>query len=125
MSARLVLLLAAFGLVPVALSYGVMPGESAPLLMGFDVEGTQLTHVMRGLMGLYLANAAFWLAGALRPSLRRPALLGLLVFMGGVALGRALSLVADGWPGFSLFAYLVIEVIFVVLAWRALKETEA
>lgn len=125
MTGARVLLLAALGLVPVALTYGGVPSRTGPLLMGIEVESTALTHVFRAVMGLYLANAAFWLAGALRPALRRAALWGLMVFMGGVAAGRALSLVLDGWAGPILFGYLLVELVFVALAARALRNPEA
>ncbi len=40
MSARLVLLRATVGLVPIAVSYGLMPGSSIPVLAGYPVERT-------------------------------------------------------------------------------------
>jgi len=51
-SNRTLLLLAAFGLVPIALSYGVVPGRSLNFLLGFPVEDTNLVHVFRAVMGL-------------------------------------------------------------------------
>ena len=105
MTDRMVLILAALGLVPIALSYGVVPSASVTYLLGFPVEGLHQTHVFRAIMGLYLANAAFWLAGALSPALRRPALWGLFVFMAGLAGGRryhgcsSSSSNRSGWRG--------------------------
>ncbi len=111
MTDRLFLLIATIGLLPVALSYGVAPATTLPFLYGFPVDGVNLTHVFRGVMGLYLANAAFWLAGALWPSLRTPALWGLLVFMAGLAVGRILSVLVDGIPGLLLVFYIVVEIV--------------
>ncbi|WP_170429729.1 DUF4345 family protein [Ruegeria arenilitoris] len=80
MSARIVPLLATADLVPIALSYGLVPGSSIPVLLGFPVVRTNQTHVFRAIMGLYLANALFWLAAASKPELQRPALWVLFYF---------------------------------------------
>lgn len=122
MSDRLLLILAAVGLVPVALSYGLMPSQSVTYLLGFSVDGTNQTHVFRAIMGLYLANVGFWLAGAAIPSFRVPALWSLLVFMGGLAAGRVISLLIDGMPNFILLFYLLAEFTFGLLALSAIKK---
>jgi low temperature requirement protein LtrA len=121
MSDRLVLLLAAVGLVPIALSYGMVPSKSLPYLLDISVEGTNHTHVFRAIMGLYLVNVLFWLAGAVMPALRRPALWVLFLFMAGLAAGRLLSLVLDGVPSFVLIFYLVAELLFAALALKCLR----
>lgn len=125
MTDRIVLLLAAIGLVPVALSYGVVPSTTVTYLLGFPVEETNQTHVFRAIMGLYLANAAFWIAGAMRPALRAPALWTLLLFMAGLAAGRILSVVVDGMPNPVLIFYLVVELVFAALAVRCLRLRQA
>ncbi len=122
MSARLVLLLAAVGLVPIALSYGLMPGSSIPVLLAFPVEGTNQTHVFRAIMGLYLANALFWLAAASKPELQRPALWVLFLFMSGLAVGRILSILIDGVPNGILLFFLAAEIAFAALAAVSLKN---
>ena len=122
MSDRLVLLLAAVGLVPIALSYGIVPSQSVSFLLGFPVEGINHTHVFRAIMGLYFANIVFWLMGVALPSLRRPALMCLVIFMGGLACGRVLSLILDGMPSFVLIFYLAAEIAFAALALIALKK---
>lgn len=122
MSDRLLLLLAAAGLVPIALSYGLAPSVTLPLLLEFQVEGTHLTHVFRAIMGLYFANLVFWIAGAFNENLTRPALWLLLVFMTGLAAGRLISLVIDGWPNFVLLFYLCAEIAFAILAVANLKK---
>jgi len=108
---RVFLLVLAIGLVPVALSYGVDPATSLKQLYGITVAGTDLTHIFRAYMGLYLAAAALWLAGAFSAPLRRPALITAGVFMLGIAAGRLLSLAVDGMPDPKFIAYLVIELI--------------
>jgi len=103
------LLVLAVGLVPVALSYGANPAKTLQQLYGITVEGTNLTHIFRAYMGLYLAASALWLAGAFSTRLRRPALIAAGVFMLGIAAGRRLSLALDGMPDPKFIVYLAIE----------------
>lgn len=107
---RGLLLAMAAGLIPVALSYGAAPGASLPWLFGIDASGVPTRQIFRAIMGLYLALICFWIAGAADLRLRMPALWSLFVFTLGLALGRGLSLLLDGWPGPLLFFYLVAEV---------------
>ncbi len=107
---RLFLLAMSLGLFPVALSYGAMPGESLPVLYGISDPDLPTRHVFRAVMGLYLGMICFWLAGVLRPDLRKPALWSVFVFVTGIALGRMLSIGLDGWPGPILVTYLFAEI---------------
>ena len=107
---RYFLLAMGLGLVPVALSYGVMPGRSLPFLYGISDPGPPTRHVFRAVMGLYLGMICFWIAGAMRPELRIPALWTVFAFVTGIGLGRALSLGLDGWPQPLLLAYLLAEI---------------
>lgn len=106
------LLLAAVGLVPIALSYGLMPAASMSALYDINVSSVDLSHILRAVMGLYLAMVIFWVTGAFKKSLRLPALWSLTVFMLGLAAGRTLSLLVDGMPHPLLLAYLLLEVGF-------------
>lgn len=107
---RLFLLAMGLGLVPVALSYGAMPERSLPFLYGLSDPDLPTRHVFRAVMGLYLGMICFWLAGALRPDLRIAAIWTVFVFVTGIAFGRALSLILDGWPGPLLLFYLLAEI---------------
>jgi len=106
------LLLAAVGLVPIALSYGLMPVESMSFLYAINVDSVELSHIFRAVMGLYLAMVVFWLVGAYKKSLRPQALWSLTIFMLGLAAGRTLSLLVDGMPHPLLLAYLLLEIGF-------------
>ena len=106
------LLLAAVGLIPIALSYGLMPAESMSFLYDINVSSIELSHILRAVMGLYLALVIFWVIGAMKESLRLPALWSLTVFMLGLAAGRTLSLLVDGIPLPLLVAFLLLEVGF-------------
>lgn len=106
---RILLLGMAAGLPPVALSYGIAPETTLPFLYGIEAGDVNVRHIFRAMMGLYLAMVSLWVAGALRPNLRLPALWSLATFTGGIGLGRALSLIIDGPPHPLLLAYMVIE----------------
>jgi hypothetical protein len=114
---RLFLLVFGVGLVPVALSYGAVPEQSLPLLYGLADPDLTTRHLFRAMMGLYLAMIAFWIVGSMRPDLRMPALWSAFVFVTGIALGRGLSLLLDGWPQPLLVVYLLLEILLAGTSW--------
>ena len=118
------LLVTAAGLTPIALVYGFAPAKSMAWLFDIDATGVNARHIFRAFMGLYLALICFWIAGAFTPSLRRPALLSLFIFMIGLAFGRLVSLLVDGWPHPLLILYLMLEVTFGFIAWRLLNRAD-
>ena len=118
------LLFTAVGLTPIALSYGAVPSSSMPYLFGIEVDSVNLTHILRAVMGLYLALICFWVIGAFRRDLTVPALWSLVVFMFGLAGGRVLSLMLDGMPHWLLFGYLLAELAFGALGLRLLRTAE-
>jgi hypothetical protein len=105
------LIFCAVGLVPIALGYGAMPSVTLEFLFGIKVDTTNLTHIMRAVMGLYLGMVVFWFCGAFRRSLAGPALAGCAVFMLGLAAGRMLSFILDGLPHWLLMVYAGLEVV--------------
>mgnify|MGYP006424601979 FL=1 len=121
------LLIAAAGLIPIALSYGVVPQATLKFLFDISIDGTNGIHIFRAIMGLYFALIIFWILGARSAKLTRPALFSLTVFMLGLAGGRTLSLIIDGMPHWLLFVYLILEILFGVvglLMLITLNETE-
>lgn len=110
--ARWYLLLSAVGLLPIALSYGINPSVLLPELMDLQFSGTNMAHVFRAVMGLYLGMASLWITGALRGgALLTTALISEVVFMGGLAAGRLLSLAVDGRPGAIFLVYTAAELL--------------
>ncbi|MFA0412329.1 DUF4345 domain-containing protein [Vibrio renipiscarius] len=103
------LFVAVVGLTPIALSYGYAPVISLDYLFEIDASPINVTHIFRAVMGLYLAFALFWVAGALFKKYRLPALYSLVVFMLGLAAGRVISLLLDGMPHWLLVVYLLLE----------------
>jgi len=118
------LLVAAIGLLPIALSYGLMPQKSLSFLFDISVSDPNGIHIFRAVMGLYLALIMFWLIGAFIVQLRQAALYSLIVFMFGLAAGRILSLIIDGMPHWLLVVYLVLELGFGVLGILLIKKSD-
>ena len=106
---KTLLIVSAIGLVPIALGYGLLPEKTLTPLYGFSVENVNLTHIMRAVMGLYIAQIIFWILGSTMAELRKPAMYSLIIFMFGLAAGRILSLVLDGISHWLLIIYLVLE----------------
>jgi predicted membrane protein len=118
------LLVAAIGLLPIALSYGLMPQKSLSYLFDISVSDPNGIHIFRAVMGLYLALIMFWLIGAFMVQIRQAALYSLIVFMFGLAAGRILSLFIDGVPHWLLVVYLVLELGFGVLGILLIKKSD-
>lgn len=112
---QIFLLVAAIGLTPIALSYGAAPQHFMDKLFGMQVDDTNQLHIFRAIMGLYLALVLFWIYGAFNSDLTHAALYSLVVFMLGLAGGRAVSLLADGWPHWLFVTYLFLEIGFGVV----------
>ena len=120
--ARWYLLVSALGLLPIALSYGINPSGLLPQLMDLQPTGTNMVHVFRAIMGLYLGMVVLWLVGAWRGGvLLRTAVISEVVFMGGLAAGRLLSLSLDGRPSAIFLFYTGAELLLAiwgVRCWR-------
>jgi len=115
----------AIGLIPIALSYGVVPELSLNWLFGISIELPNETHIFRGVMGLYLALVMLWILGATNENFEHAAILSEVFFMSGLAVGRILSLLVDGWPHWLLVNYLVLEAIMAVAGIILLRQGKA
>jgi hypothetical protein len=107
---RFYLIFSAAGLSAVALSYGVAPAAVLPKVLHLTVEGTDLTHIFRAIMGLYLGMIALWVLGAFWSKFTRAAVIAEIAFMFGLALGRVLSIILDGVPSVLLVGYTIAEI---------------
>jgi hypothetical protein len=119
-----ILLFVAVGLVPIALGYGLMPEKSMSFLFNISVSEVNLAHILRAVMGLYLALIIFWILGALKEHLRQAALYSMVVFMLGLAGGRILSLIVDGVPHWLLLLYLALELLFGILGLLLIRSNK-
>ena len=120
---KILLLFVAIGLIPIALSYGLIPEKSLNYLFDIPVSEINLIHILRAVMGLYLALILFWFIGAFKIQLRQVALYSLVVFMFGLAAGRILSLIFDGIPNWLLLVYLALELSFGILGLVLIKKS--
>jgi len=120
--ARAFLIFCSVGLVPIALGYGAKPSFTLDVLFGVSVETTNLTHIMRAVMGLYLGMVVFWLYGAFNSSLTGAALAACAVFMLGLAVGRLLSVALDGLPHWLLMVYAALEILLGLTAIALYRE---
>lgn len=78
--------------------------------------GGDLVHILRAVMGLYLAILTLWLLGAIRGgSLMRTAIISEIVFMAGLAAGRLIDMLLNGWPSPILIVYTVAELVLASL----------
>jgi len=116
------LLFISAGVFPAALGYGLNPQEFLPILYGIEVENTNLSNIFRAVMGLYIGCVLLWVFGAFNKSLTVPALWCMFVFMFGIGLGRALSLILDGMPGTIFVFFMIFEFIAAGITFYMLKQ---
>ena len=114
--AKILLWIGTLGLIPIALSYGLAPESTLPMLYSIEVSSVGVAHVFRAVMGLYLGMALLWILGATRPRFEFAALSAMAVFMTGLGLGRLLSFATDGIPEPLFVVYFFLEVGFATAA---------
>ena len=117
----LCLLLIAPGVLTVSLSYGLYPEITLKYLYDIEVNSANLANIFRAIMGLYIALSIFWVAGAFKKSLRLAALWSMTIFMTGIALGRILSIIIDGFPYPIFLFYTVIEIFSALMGYFLIK----
>ena len=109
-------------IIPIALVYGLYPKITLSQLFDIKVETINLKNIFRAIMGLYLGITAIWIIGVLKPKFWITATLTNIVFMGGLAAGRLLSLVLDGLPSIYFLVGLLVELSFAFWGLRNLKK---
>ncbi|XSG83465.1 MAG: DUF4345 domain-containing protein [Methyloligella sp. ZOD6] len=114
---RALLILVAACVSVIALLYGVDPQWFARTFLGVSDLSVGTAHILRAVMGLYLALAVFWLACALTGKHQNTAVLTVMVFAGGLLAGRLLSFAIDGMPEPLLILYAGLEAAVLPLAW--------
>ena len=93
-----------------------------PWLFDFKVDNINLGNVFRGMMGLYLAMSVIWMMGIIKPRLWATATITNIAFMGGLALGRLVSLALDGIPGIYFLIGLALESVLALWGLSNLKK---
>ena len=119
----LCLLLIAPGVLAVSLSYGLYPEITLRYLYNIEVNSTNLANIFRAIMGLYIALSFFWVAGAFKKSMRLAALWSMTIFMTGIALGRILSIIIDGFPYPIFLFYTGIEIFSALIGFYLINNS--
>lgn len=88
--------LSAAVVIAAGLIYGANPGGSYPYIFNFAIDDLELQNIFRAIMGLYMGFAAYWIVGIRNAKYWVGATISNIVFMGGLALGRLVSLFLDG-----------------------------
>lgn len=104
-------------ILSVALLYGVNPQWFARTFLGIAQLDINIAHILRAVMGLYMALSCFWLYAAFHARYRNVAVLTVAIFAGGVFAGRILSLALDGPPAPLLIFYIAVELALAPLAY--------
>jgi Domain of unknown function (DUF4345) len=124
-SKNLHLLISTIIITIIALTYGLLPATTLPLIFDFKVESTDLKEVFRATMGLYIGMAGLWLTGIIKSLLWRSATIANVCFMSGLATGRVISLLIDGIPSISFLIGLALELTLAIWGLRNLNKYQA
>lgn len=106
----------------IALAYGIDPAAILPRLFDFNVETNGLKNVFRATMGLYISMCVLWSMGVANSRYWFAATCANVFFMGGLAMGRLISLLIDGYPGIYFFAGFFIELLLAIWGTFNLKK---
>ena len=96
----------------VGFAYGISPNKILPFFFDFNVDSIDLNNVFRAIMGLYLGLAFYWIIGIFKPEYWRNATLICIIFMGGLAFGRIVSIIFDGIPSLPFSIGTILEILF-------------
>ena len=110
------LLSASLGIGVIGLGYLFSP-QMMYGLYGIGLETVNEANMVRSAYGgLFLGFAVLFFLGARRDQLATPALVALLTFMSGFALGRIVSVLVDGVPAPLILLLIVFEITYAALA---------
>ena len=109
-------------LIPIALAYGVHPNIVLSKFFDFKADTIDLKNIFRALMGLYSAMVIIWAIGIIKPKFWATATITNIVFMGGLALGRLISLALDGLPTIYFSIGLILELALAAWGLKNLKK---
>ena len=121
---RYYLMFAFAALSVIALLYGVSPRWFATTFTGVSDLHRDFIHVLRAVMGLYLAFGLFWLYSVFDQRYTDAAVLTTMVLSAGLVSGRLLSFLLDGWPSPLLAFYAVLELALVPVAYWVYRHPE-
>ena len=108
----------------VGLAYGLQPDLVLAQWMGLTVAPDTL-QIFRAIMGLYLGIGGLLIAASLKPTHYQSGLWLLAVFMAGLAGGRVLSLLVDGYQHWFTLLATGLELGALAVGVWYLKQTSA
>lgn len=109
-------------IIPIALAYGLYPQMILPLLFDFKVDTINVANIFRAIMGLYLGMSVIWIMGTIKSKLWVTATITNITFMGGLMLGRLVSMIIDGFPGIYFLIGFVLELTLAIWGLKNLKK---
>lgn len=103
--------------IPAGCMYGIGTDVILPELIGIQTEPVDLRNILKAVMFLYFGMATIWIVGIIRPDFWKFATILVIVFMGGLVLGRTLSWMTDGRPSLFLVLGLFGELVLCLFAY--------
>ena len=110
------LITAFFAMLVLALLYGLSPGWFVRTFFDIAEIPTDIAHIFRAIMGLYIALGLFWLFSAFSDRYRSAGVATVVVVAAGLVTGRLISLFMDGVPSPLLVSYIAIELLIIPVA---------
>ena len=121
---KLLLISAGLAIGFVGLGY-LGPAESMYARYSIEILSVNQFNMVRGAYGgLFLTFAALFLLGAFKDKYTFSALIGLLTFMFGFAIGRIASIIQDGNPSTLIYSLLAFEVFYSLASIYCLRELD-
>lgn len=93
----------------IGLLYGVCPKWFARTFLEINDLNPNIAHIFRAVMCLYISLGLFWLYSAFNDEYKNVALITVLIFAGGLVIGRIISFFIEGQPAPILTLYIVME----------------
>jgi uncharacterized membrane protein len=122
---KIVLGSAGLGIAVIGLIYLLAPHLLLDVY-GVDIQSPSEANLFRSGSGsLFIAMAILFCLGASNTRYTRTSLITLFTFMSGLAVGRLVSIVADGWPHALLTSVLVVEAFYAGAAAYALRVEDS
>ncbi len=108
----------------IGLLYGVCPKWFARTFLEINDLNPDIAHILRAVMCLYVALGLFWLYSAFNNDFIGVALITVLIFAGGLVIGRIISFFIEGMPAPILTLYIVMEFTLVPVTFWIYKLKE-
>ena len=105
----------------IALLYGVDPQWFGQTFLNIPALDPNIAHILRAVMGLYIALGLFWLYAVFHPIYINQALITVILFSGGLVTGRIISLFIEGQPSPLLTLYILMEFLLTPIAFWVYK----